>query len=207
MKLRISLIVALVAMMALPTTTLAANPKKAPDPGTTYTREEVPLVDGAVAIYESIVLDGTLLTDEIRTATDWETLAATGVEHPSVTTAEGVVIQATAYKTIGRRFSAFNSLGWLVIQYTVWQEFGYNGTNVTYYPAPTYDHQANWGWTMKSHSETAWWVSNPTHRATRGNFYFKYEVWTPFGNIGWNEKSGWVRVDYYGSGSWTGSNS
>lgn len=37
-------------------------------------------------------------------------------------------VPATAYKTIGRRFSAFNSLGSLVIQYTIWQEFGYNGT-------------------------------------------------------------------------------
>jgi hypothetical protein len=207
MRLRTSLVVALVAMLALPATTLAANPNKAPpDPGTTYSREEVPLGEGAFGVYESIALDGTLLTDEIRSTADWQALAATGVENPSAMTAEGVTIQATSYKTIGRRYSAYNIFG-LVIQYTIWQEFGYNGSSITYYPKPTYDHVANSGWTFKSHSETAWWVTSPTHRASRGNYYFKYEVWTPFGNIGWNEMSGWVRVDYYGSGSWTGSNS
>jgi hypothetical protein len=158
-------------------------------------------------VYESIALDGTILTDEISTATDWEALAATGVENPSVTTLGGATIQATTFKTIGLRLTVFNSLGWVVIQYTIWQDFGYDGSRITYHPAPYYDHQANWGWSLKNHTETAWWVRNPTHRASRGWYYFKQEMWTPFGNIGLSERSGWVRVDYHGDGRWTSSGS
>jgi len=210
MKSRVILILAVLLSLLLPSTASAAGPKKAPAAGT-YTSSVTSLGDdGAYQSIDTIALSGTLLTDQIRSAADWSALAAAPLDQTdataSVQAAGAQALAATSYKTIGRRYTAYNSIGWIVIRYTIWQEFGYNGTNITYYPPPTYDHQSNWGWSLLSHSETAWWITSPTYRTSRGNFFFKQGVWSPFGDIHLSEVSGWVQLYYRGNGTWTGTN-
>ena len=132
MRSRVILILAVVLSLLLPSTAFGAGPKKAPAAGT-YTSSSTPLGDdGAYQSIETIALNGTLLTDDIRSAADWSALAAAPLDQTeaaaSVQSAGMQALAATSYKTIGRRYTAYNSIGWIVVRYTIWQEFGYNGT-------------------------------------------------------------------------------
>jgi hypothetical protein len=206
MKVR-ALLVALALLIALPATVAAADPVRVNEPGS-YTVERISLGTDSqgrevFALLESIVVNGRL-TETMRGSGDWRALAN---QRPATRAPlSAVVTAATSYKTIGRRYTALNYLNGVVIQYTIWQEFGYDGRNIVYTPAPVKDHIANFGWSLTSHSETAWWITPPTYRASRGTFTFKRLIWSPFGDIGVGEKSSWVQVNYRGSGSWTGSN-
>lgn len=195
------ILVAAAALLATPGPALAgglSSPQAPP-----YARDERALgADGARLIYESVAIEG-MLTDEIRQAADLAAL----IESKAPVAVAGPSAQTVQYKTIGRRMTAVNHLGWVVIQYTIWQEFGYDGTKITYSPPPTYDHQANWGWSLISHAETARWISKPTYRTSRGDFGFEQEIWSPYGYIGLGKLSGWVAVFYRGTGAWTGTNS
>jgi hypothetical protein len=70
---------------------------------------------------------------------------------------------------------------------------------------PAYDHQANWGWTLKSHLETNWWVTQPTQATARGTYFFRQEVLFPFGMIGLSERSGYAQVWVRGNGTFYGT--
>ncbi len=204
-----AVLLAIAVLIALPTTVGAASPVRVDQPGT-YSKETIPLGQDAKgreihATLESIEVNG-LLTAEMRAATDWRALASVSRPSTAVAPLGRVVTAATSYKTIGRRYTALNFIGGVVIQYTVWQEFGYDGRNIVYTPAPTKDHIANFGWTLTSNKEQPWWISAPTYRASRGTFAFKRMIWSPFGDIGVGEKSSWVQVNYRGTGSWSGQN-
>ncbi|MGH2357490.1 MAG: hypothetical protein ACRDGJ_05685 [Candidatus Limnocylindria bacterium] len=200
MKSRIFLLAAAV-LLALPKPALASGPPGAVSDG--YARDERALgADGSRLIYESVAVEGTLLTDELRRAVDWTTL---GSRRALTDAAQGA--QSVHYKTIGRRMTAVNNLGWVVIQYTIWQEFGYDGTRITYGPPPTYDQQANWGWRLVSHAESSRWITKSTYRTSRGDFAFEQEIWSPYGYIGLGKLTGWVAVYFRGTGAWTGTNS
>lgn len=195
------ILVAAATLLAAPMPALAGDSSgTAP---TAYVREERALGAHSRLIYESVAIEGARLTDAIRATADLSALAGT---HASGASA-AVAVQTVQYKTIGRRMTAVNNLGWVVIQYTVWQEFGYDGTKITYAPPPSYDYQANWGWRLASHSETARWITKPTHRTSRGEFLFEQEIWSPYGSIGLGKLSGWVAVFFRGTGAWTGANS
>lgn len=190
------ILLAAVAALVLPVSIVQGRSVVVDD----YTREESPLPEGATEVYESIVVLGPL-TPELRAIADWQTIADQGSFRIGVNAADAAV----NYKTVGFRYAAYNALGWLVIQYTIWQEFGYDGTKITYFPSPTYDHAANWGWSLKSHSESHWWITNPTYATARGTYFFKQEFPTPFGGIGLQEKSGWCQVWIRGNGTYSGS--
>lgn len=187
------------ALLGAPAPAMAAGPQDAASPA--YAREERSLGGGARLFLESVVIEGTALTDAMREATDLASLAGANVSRVQ---GEAGAVQ---FKTIGRRMTAVNQLGWVVIQYTIWQEFGYDGTKITHAPPPTFDYNANWGWTLRSHTEAARWLAKPTYRTSRGDYLFDQDVWTPYGSIGLGELSGWVAVFYRGTGSWTGANS
>lgn len=203
-----AILFAFALLIAMPTLVAAAKPTNAG----TYAAQRMSLGTDSnggepYALFETLVLDGTLLTSSIEAATDWRALAAQPQNKAAAQASIPVAaVAATSYKTIGRRYTAFNSIGWVVISYTIWQEFGYNGSKITYAPPPSYEHDANWGWELKNHTETAWWITNPTYRASKGTFFFKQGVWSPFGNINLSEKSSWVQVNYRHTGAWTATN-
>lgn len=204
MRIRATLTLVLLLTLLLPSAAQAGGSRLA---AARYLRTESALGGGARAVVESISFDGTTLTFGMRQADDWASLAARGVSKADVQApTEGGSTGATSYKVIGRRYTAYNGIGWVVLQYTVWQEFGYNGTAITWYPSPYFDAQANWGWELRSHDETAAWITYPTYRRSRGDFFFKQSFWTPAGNINQSEIDGWVALYYRANGNWTATN-
>ncbi len=105
-----------------------------------------------------------------------------------------------------RRYAAFNSGGQLVLEYQLYQTFGYDCVSIFYKAAPTYTHVAKYGWSLVSHDESAWWVDRPVHRRTHGEYWFRREILTPEGNIGLSEFSCWLGMDYQANGMWQGTN-
>jgi hypothetical protein len=203
MRIRALLTLALMLSLVLPSTAQAGGARHSP---TGYARRSMDLGGGGHATVESIAFDGSVLTSSMRQADDWAALAAHGVSKAEMRIPVEGTPDGTSYKVIGRRFTAFNSIGWVVVQYTIWQEFGYTGSAISWYPAPYFDAQANWGWELRSHAEAATWIVNPTYRRTRGDFFFKQALWTPVGNINQSEVNGWVALYYRANGSWTGTN-
>jgi hypothetical protein len=204
MRIRALPTLALMLSLVLPTTVQAGGIRHS---STGYARRDVELGGGAHATLESIVFQGSLLTSTMRHSQDWAALAAHGVSEAETKAAsEAHPGTATAYKVMGRRYTAFNSIGWVVVQYTIWQEFGYTGSAISWFPAPYFDAEANWGWELRSHTEAATWIVNPTYRRTRGDFFFKQALWTPVGNINQSEVDGWVALYYRANGSWNGTN-
>ncbi|HSL70985.1 MAG TPA: hypothetical protein VK864_12135 [Longimicrobiales bacterium] len=94
------------ALLAVPAPAAAAGPQDASSPA--YAREERALGGGARLILESVVIEGTALTDAIREATDLASLAGANVSR-----VQGQA-GAVQFKTIGRRMTAVNQLGWVV---------------------------------------------------------------------------------------------
>ena len=204
MRIRATLTAVLLLTLLVPGATQAGGGRLA---ATRYLRTESALGSGARAVVESISFDGTALTSGMRQADDWAALAIRGIRRVDVQApTDGGPAAATSYKVIGRRYTAYNGIGWVVLQYTVWQEFGYTGSAITWYASPYFDAQANWGWELRSHAESAAWVTYPTYRRSRGDFFFKQSFWTPGGNNNQSELNGWVALYYRANGSWTATN-
>ncbi len=169
-----------------------------------YTRSVQPLTGGAYEVRESIEING-MLADAIRKVQDWRTLQ--GQTMPAPSSATTLTAATVSYYSAGMRYAAYNSFGSLVIQYTIWQTFGYDGTNITYFPASTYDSVANYLWTLTSHHESHGWITSPTFAQATGTYSFSQSAPSPWGNIGFSSKSGWVEVFIHGNGSYSGTGS
>ncbi len=94
---------------------------------------------------------------------------------------------------------AVNPLGWHIWEYTIYQRFLYNGTNITYVYTPTKTSNAYWGWYDAGSGNPAfYWISNPRSGYALGSYYFRHDV----GDLH-ESNSGWVQADVRGTGSWS----
>lgn len=107
-------------------------------------------------------------------------------------------VAITRQATAGCQMRGVNALGWTLWEYTVYQTFNYDGTSITYLPAPTRTANAYWGWyDAGSGNPSSYWISQPTSAYALGTYYFRHDLQDYH-----ESRSGWVRDDVRGSGSW-----
>jgi hypothetical protein len=103
------------------------------------------------------------------------------------------------YWNAGCRYSAYGP-GGTIYSYTIWQEFGSNGSTINYLPPQTFSATTDVGYSLTSNSTQHWWI-NTTHKdaAARGTWTFtQYISGQPFRSF-----SGWTQVQVKYNGTWS----
>jgi len=91
-----------------------------------------------------------------------------------------------------------NAFGWTLWEYTVYQRFDYDGTNITFLYTPTKTANAYWGWyDAGSTDPTKYWITQPRSAYAQGSYYFRRDV-----EEFHESRTGWVRDQVRGTGSW-----
>jgi hypothetical protein len=131
----------------------------------------------------------------------WSDRSASATDEVAVVVLEaagGIAPMAGGSKTAGCEMRGLNALGWTLWRYTLNQYFSYDGTKITYYPAGTKSTEGNWGWYDNgSTNPVKHWIVNPKSAYSIGNYVFRHDV----GDLH-ESRSGWVRADIRGTGSW-----
>jgi hypothetical protein len=130
-------------------------------------------------------------TDATATGPDQVAKVVLSASSPAVAMAATTVNAACSYTT-------YNTFGWVLTRYTLYQTFKYDGTKITYFPQGSKSTEGNWSWYDNgSQDPREYWITSPKSAYSVGNYAFRRDV------ADFHEsKNGWVQVDIRRTGAW-----